>query len=481
MCTYLPDALEHQLRTRPESAALIVPDGDSARSISWRRLAQMIAAVAAELEGVWRDQPTLPRRIGHASDNSLADVLVALASMVLAAVEVPIDHRLGADEIRSQWERVGGHWIEEPERAGLVALAWATEGESDPLVDRLRLARRDADQPSLVLWTSGTTGRPQGVMLSQRNLCGNAAAKLSAVPQTDDDVRLCVLPLCHAYARTCDFGTWLLSGCTLALAFGFDGWQKLAPVVRPTLANTVPNLADRLLRGDAEKLGLARLRLLGCGGAAMSKPAFHAWKDRGVTVIQGYGLTETSPVICSATPQDASAGLVGRFVAGWEHQIRDGRLFVRGHHNMLGYWDDAAATAERIDADGWLDTKDLVEVDEPSGQLRILGRADDVIVLASGRKLNPWPIEQELEQIDGVHHAMLVAQNGHLELWIDHANGFDQASLKSALQTRPRWQQPGCVSRFDPSLSMTAGELTAKGTKRRGKVIENRFAGKDGA
>lgn len=475
MFTHLLDALEHQLRTRAEQVALIVPIGESPRSISWRQLGQMVASVAGNLDRVWRDQPTLPRRIGHASDNSLADVLVALASMVTAAVEVPIEHRLDTDEIKSRWERIGGHWLDKPQRARWVAEALATEGEQHPLVDRLRLARRDADEPSLVLWTSGTTGRPQGVTLSQRNLCGNAAAKLAAVPQTGEDLRLCVLPLCHAYARTCDFGTWLLSGCTLALALGFDGWQDLAPLVRPTLANTVPSLGDRLLRGNARELGLDRMRLLGCGGAAMSKPAFIAWKDRGVTVIQGYGLTETSPVICSATPEEARAGLVGKFVAGWEHEIRDGRLFVRGHHNMLGYWGDDTATAARIDGEGWLDTRDLVEIDATTQQLRILGRADDVIVLASGRKLNPWPIEHELEQIDGVRHAMLVGRQGRLELWIDHEDGFDRESLTPALQARPPWQRPSGVLRCEPPLSITAGELTAKGTKRRGMIIENRF------
>jgi long-chain acyl-CoA synthetase len=481
MITHLLDALQLQLRTRADAVALIVPIGDSPRSFSWRQLGQMIAPVVGNLDRVWRDQPTIPRRIGHASDNSLADVLVALASMATAAVEVPIDHRLEADDIEARWKRIGGHWLGPQQRDELIAKALAATSDREPLIELAGLSesegrsRGDPDQPSLVLWTSGTTGTPQGVKLSQRNLCGNAAAKLGAVPQTVDDVRLCALPLCHAYARTCDFGTWLLSGCTLALTLGFEGWQELAPSALPTLANTVPGLSDRLLRGDARGLGLQRLRLLGCGGAAMSKRSFGAWKDRGVTVIQGYGLTETAPVICSATPEDAQSGLVGKFVAGWEHEIRAGRLFVRGPHNMLGYWGDETATAAKIDGLGWLDTRDLVEIDATTQQLRILGRADDVIVLASGRKLNPWPLEHELEQVDGVRHAMLVGRCGRLELWIDHTDGFDRASLMSALRARPSWQQPSRVSRWEPPLSIAAGELTAKGTKRRKRITENRF------
>src|SRR5690606_14037724 len=78
-------------------------------------------------------------------------------------------------------------------------------------------------------------------------LASNAAAKLQAVPQLPDDVRVCLLPICHAYARTCDLATWLLSGCSLAITSGWDGWQRVAPLVRPTLVNTVPSVALRLL------------------------------------------------------------------------------------------------------------------------------------------------------------------------------------------------------------------------------------------
>ena len=150
------------------------------------------------------------------------------------------------------------------------------------------------------------------------------------------------------------------------------------------------------------------MRLLGCGGAAISESAFEHWQRLGVAVIQGYGLTESSPVICSATPTNAKPGLVGRFVEGWETKIQDQQLLVRGPHVMLGYWDDPVATASRIDRDGWLATGDHVEVDAQSGQLRILGRVDDVIVLASARKIHPATVERAVERVDGVRHAMLI-------------------------------------------------------------------------
>ncbi len=482
MFTDLLDAFQYQFRQRPESPALIVPRPESGReleSISWRRLAATVAVVAGNLRSALAAESSSAWRVGHASDNTLSDVVIALAAMVIGAVEVPIDHRLQESEVESRWNRVGGYWLDPRHRVDMVWEALDNSIDASRTIDWNQLCQRrnDIDQASLVLWTSGTTGRPQGVTLSQRNLFGNAAAKLGAVGQRRDDVRLCVLPLSHAYARTCDFGTWLLSGCTMALTIGFDGWRRLGPLVRPTLANTVPSLASRLLDGDPGALGLDRLRLLGCGGAAISEQAFWRWSERGVTVIQGYGLTESSPVICSATPDDARPGLVGRLVDGWEHDIRDGQLFVRGAHNMIGYWDDAAATANKIDRQGWLDTGDLVEQDSASGQLRIVGRADDVIVLDCGRKLNPCPIEQALEQIVGVRHAILIGTENGLELWLDQERHDAQVAedVWVVFHDRPGWQHPRAVRQFDPVLSRAAGELTDKGTVRRKRVMETRF------
>lgn len=477
MSTHLFEAFRHQTQSRPGEVALIAARSgrDELAKMTWGQLAAVVTAAARALQRRLDHADSFPQRIGHASDNSLDDVVIALAAMELGAVEVPIDARLPRPDIESRWQRIEGLWLDAASRAELIGDAMGVDPVGPSLGDEPPSV--DLDQPALVLWTSGTTGRPQGVTLSQRNLHGNAAAKLAAVPQREDDVRLCVLPICHAYARTCDFGTWLLSGCTLALTMGMEGWRRVAAEVQPTMANTVPGVAEKLLAGDATELGLSRLCVLGCGGAALSVESFYAWKRRGVTVIQGYGLTETSPVVCSATPGNATAGLVGTFVAGWEHEIRDGRLFVRGPHNMLGYWGDPSSTAKKIDRIGWLDTRDLVEVDRESGQLRILGRADDVIVLDSARKMNPRPRERQVEAIAGVRHAMLIFHDGQLQLYVDGEwSGAIQDDIESIFAAGPKWQQPEAVRPFEPSLSVAAGELTAKGTMRRTVIRQHRFS-----
>ncbi len=363
----------------------------------------------------------------------------------------------------------------------------ATNNSFEQVVDMLAIMRSgavevcvdhhhvtDASLPAnaaLVLQTSGTTSTPRGVVLTHQNLLGNAAAKLSAVPQSSDDVRLTVLPLSHAYARTCDFGTWLLSGCEWAVTLGFAGLLDLASRVRPTLMNVVPSIAYRLLAEPAGAIGLERLRLLGCGGAAISSNAFEQFATRGVTVIQGYGLTETGPVICSATPHNATAGLVGDFVHGWQHQIRGGELFVRGPHVMHGYWGDESATRAKIDSEGWLRTGDLIERDAATGQLRILGRVDDVLVMDNGRKISPSRIEREVEQIAGVEHALLLWR-GRLELWIDGT--AEESSVLTLLDKHPHCRSV-TLSRFATPLSVERGELTVKGTIRRARIISNRF------
>ena len=240
---------------------------------------------------------------------------------------------------------------------------------------------KSPDDDALILWTSGTTGNPKGVVHSHRSLLQNAKAKLQAVPQRVDDHRLTLLSVAHAYARTCDLGTWLISGCTLSIGRGFGGWLKLAPDRRPTLCNLVPSLASQILDQDE---GLGCLRLLGCGGAAMSKEQFQSWTERGVRVIQGYGLTETGPVISSQTPSNSIPGHAGRLVDGWQSRIEHGRLFVRGPHLLTRYWNNPDETAAKLDSQGWFDTGDLVEINSSSGQLRILGRADDRLVLVNG-------------------------------------------------------------------------------------------------
>ena len=479
MFDHLPGALVHQARNRPHKIAVVAERHGQVVSITWQQLGNTVAIASDRVRRRLDPPGENIRHLAYRSHNGLADIVLALTCPLAGIIEIPIDHRLGDKTIGEMRKRSEGTWLDID---GQDEVVWSSyeeacrQHEGHSLMPALAAT---ADQinshaPALVLWTSGTTGRPKGVVLSHANLVGNAAAKLAAVPQSCDDVRLTTLPMCHAYARTCDFGTWLLSGCTLAIASGFPGWQSLGPLVNPTLANTVPSLAERLWAAPPTSVGTESLRLLGCGGAPLRPENFTDWGRRGVTVIQGYGLTEAGPVVCSSTPANAAPGLVGDLVEGWESDVRDGRLYVRGPHTMLGYLDDPAATSLRIDDDGWLDTGDVVEFDTAAGQFRILGRADETIVLDNGYKIHPREIESRVEGIGGVRHAMLVGDGRETTLWLETVDRQQRDSVgeqaKMLFAGDPAWQQPREIKFFEPPLSVPRGELTHKGAIRRDVV-----------
>ena len=490
----LYEAFQHQVQSRPDATALLLDAADNAAcQCSWHELSVVVNRAAARIEQKLNVDPTLPRHVTHVSDNRDVDVVVALASLALGTTEAPLDRRIDAAELLRRKAVIGGVWLDDTFKEQLTSeLFELTSQQPNPETGRLTPQHNDesthcipshspTEAASLILWTSGTTSQPLAVLLSAEGQCANAAAKLKAVPQTQSDLRLTVLPLSHAYARTCDFGTWLLSGCTLAVCLGYESMLRRLEQFEPNLINTVPAMAYRMLRERPKNLD--HLRLLGCGGAPLDHRAFREWESWGVTVIQGYGLTETGPVISSATPSNAAPGLVGKPVDGWETRIKNGQLLVRGPHAMLGYLGQPEATQTRMAADGWLATGDLVERDNTTQQFRVLGRMDDVIVLASGRKLHPAGIEREAEQIEGIQHALLHYRES-LQLWLNLENGIQLESVEDEIQKILEMQPTPIrceIKAFFPNLSMTSGELTAKGTIRRTHVIQQRLIDQAGS
>jgi long-chain acyl-CoA synthetase len=472
----------------PDQTALSYASPDNQLiDLSWGDLVQAVDALCHRLIDLGLHPGD---RIVHRCGNTIDGVFVALASAALGTIEVPLEPTIDHVKFQAVIDQVGGRELGDEVCRDLFRNQTDPSAGSSAVCCAQSLVNRQSrhadDSPSLILMTSGTSGRSKAVTLSRRNLSTNAMAKLAAVPQTSDDLRLTLLPICHAYARTCDLGTWLLSGSRLAISSGWDGWQRLAAQVRPTLVNTVPSIAMRMLDLPPTSPETSRLRLVGCGGAALPADAFERFRWRGITVIQGYGMTETSPVICSATPENARAGFVGTPVAGWQTRVdAEGRLSVRGEGVMVGYWGDAASTAQRC-SDGWIDTGDIVEVDPTDGQFRILGRADDRITLSNGRKLYPLPIEQRVMLVPQVRHAILVADDRHTELWIDiegcddpdsykilDASGIDSWGNRIAreLYDLPTWQLPRRVYMMPTALADMPGMLTAKGTPVRSRVI----------
>jgi long-chain acyl-CoA synthetase len=351
------------------------------------------------------------------------------------------------------------------------------------------------DSAANILFTSGTSGPAKGVVLSHRNLMSNAAAKLDAMPQFASDVRLNVLPFSHAYARTCEVSTWAMTGGALVASKSIDQFWRDAPVVCPNLINAVPHVFETLYQRIVatpnpsvsalhQALGDG-IRMLACGGAALHENVFNTFARLGFPIYQGYGLTETSPVICSNRVGSARPATVGPAIQGIEIRLDDQQqLLVRGENVMLGYYRDPSSTAEKI-RDGWLATGDLA-VREPDGHYRILGRRDDMIVLSTGRKVAPQPIETILAADDAFRQVILVGQNQSFVTAIvfrSDANNSEPrqvtasrllATANELLRDRAPYERPRAILLIDQPLAAFPEILTNKGSVRR-NFVESHF------
>jgi long-chain acyl-CoA synthetase len=270
------------------------------------------------------------------------------------------------------------------------------------------LAQREAavgpEDLATIMYTSGTTGNPKGVMLTHSNLISNAIASLEVSPTKTGDVVLNWLPFSHIYARLVDHYQTLISGtAVVSLAESADTLVLNLAEIQPSHFCAVPRFYEKVLAavasGDKEQTrsrlkGIfgPRITWLSAGGAPLPKAIAEIYCDAGLPLYQGYGLTESSPVISFNRPGFNKVGTVGRPLPGIEVKIApDGEVLSRGPHIMKGYWNNPQATAEALQ-DGWLHTGDLGEIDA-DGYLSITGRKKELMVLSNGKKVVPPFIE----------------------------------------------------------------------------------------
>jgi long-chain acyl-CoA synthetase len=263
------------------------------------------------------------------------------------------------------------------------------------------------------------------VALTHANLISNANAVVEVLGETPCERRLNFLPLSHIYARTCDFYAWLAGGSQLVLSRSRDTVCADCRLTQPTLINAVPYFYQRLAQKVAESESTAAPRtlheMLGgnirgciCGGAPLPVDTFDFYHERGLPLLPGYGLTESSPVIAVGTWNALRRGAVGKPIPGIDVRIADdGEVLTRGPHVMRGYWKDEALTRQTI-RDGWLHTGDLGSLDD-DGFLSITGRKKEMIVLATGKKAIPTHIEGILLREPLILQAMVIG-NGQCYL-----------------------------------------------------------------
>ena len=409
------------------------------------------------------------------------------------------------------------------------------------------------DDLATLIYTSGTTGLPKGVMLSHDNIASNVRASQQKVPLISGEVALSFLPLSHIFERMGDY-LFFSCGVSIAYAESIDTVPFNLSEVRPHFAMSVPRLfekmyarvlenavsggpvkarifawarnvadrwADQKLAGRepgaflgwqyglAQKLVFSklkertggRLKYFVSGGAPLAPSINKFFYAAGLTILEGYGLTETSPVIAVNSPDAFRIGSVGKAVAGVEVTIAaDGEILTRGPHVMKGYYNRPDATAESIDADGWFHTGDIGVLED--GFLRITDRKKDIIVTAGGKNIAPQPIENRIKLNKYVSQAVMIGDKrkypivlivpnwDNLEkwaglkniIWTERKQLLEMPTIRAKMDKEVRSQLDGLASFETPKkigllehdFSIDRGELTPKLSVKR-KVIDQSY------
>ncbi len=311
-----------------------------------------------------------------------------------------------------------------------------------------------------LIYTSGTTGNPKGVMLTHENLVSNIKAAAQVIDFGPEDIMLSFLPLSHSFERMAGYYTGMACGVTIAYAESVETVRDNMLEVRPTIVTTVPRLferihsrvmkqmdasspvkkkifhwaidvgrafagakkrggaglslrlrhaiADRLVYSKLRERTGGRMRFFVSGGAALGKEFGEFFEAVGITIIEGYGLTESSPVISVNRLDNYKFGSVGPAVPGVEVRIApDGEILARGLNIMKGYWNNPEATRQAVDEEGWLHTGDIGFLD-PEGFIHITDRKKHLFVSSGGKNIAPQPIENLFLSSKYIEQFMLI-------------------------------------------------------------------------
>ena len=328
---------------------------------------------------------------------------------------------------------------------------------------------RKRDELATIMYTSGTTGKPKGVMLSHHNIVSNAYGGLQTFPVGMHDTMLSFLPLSHAFERTASYYMSMMAGATVAYARSIPLLADDLKIIRPTILVAVPRIYERIYNAIHAKLENVsplqhklftltvdigwdrfeyqqgrgawtpklllwpvlkhlvadkvmdrlggRLRLSISGGAALPPKVSRLFIALGLPLVQGYGMTETSPVISVNHVEHNLPSTVGPPLEGIEVRIgAQNALLVKGPCNMLGYWNNPDATAAMIDKDGWLNTGDTASINA-SGHITITGRLKEIIVMSNGEKVPPADMEDAIMR-DRLFDQVMVVGEGRSALLV---------------------------------------------------------------
>src|ERR671916_523176 len=281
-----------------------------------------------------------------------------------------------------------------------------------------------AEETAVILYTSGTTGKPKGAELTHANLYRNASGVSSNLGElSDEDVLLGALPLFHSFGQTCTMNAATCIGATLTMLPRFDPEKALEIIERDkvTVFQGVPTMYNAMLHSESrERYDTSCLRLCGSGGSAMPEELMRRFEEAfDCMILEGYGLSETSPVASFNHPdKERKPGSIGTPIEGVEMQVWDddgneveqgevGEIVIRGHNIMKGYWNRDDANKESITEDGWFRTGDMAKMDD-DGYFFIVDRKKDLII-RGGYNVYPREVEEVLFAHPAIQEAAVVA------------------------------------------------------------------------
>ena len=535
------DLLRARVQATPDAPAYRQFQNDFWVDVSWAEVASQVARYRAALA---REGFKPGERVALCLRNRLEWVLFDQAALSLGLVTVPLyfDDRpdnmafcLDDAGVRLLFLENAALWsglrdrVKTLARAVCLQRAEATRDarltclddwlpESAPALTR---SPARPDELATLVYTSGTTGRPKGVMLSHRNILSNVVAALAAIPAHEGDRFLSFLPLSHMFERTCGYYLAVRAGAQTVYARSITQLADDLRAQRPTVLIAVPRIFERIyarmqetlppgsfqrrlfetavavgwrrFRGEdgvwdrlrwpllnalvarklRRRLG-GRVRLIIVGGAAFSPELARVFIGLGLPILQGYGLTESAPVLSCNRAGDNDPLSVGRALEDVELRLNEaGELLARGPNIMLGYWNNPEATRAVVDSDGWLHTGDLARLE--NGRVYITGRCKDIIVLSNGEKLPPADLEAAILRDNAFEQAMLMGE-GRPKLGLLCVSKIsDEAELcaraNAQLRDFPGYARICHIARIDNPWTLEDGLVTPTLKLKRNEIL----------
>jgi fatty-acyl-CoA synthase len=481
-------------RMDPTAVALCTDDEE----LTYAELAAQVDVAAARLRELGVRPGT---RVAYLGPNSIDTWVCFFATARAGGIFVSLNIRLAAPEIAHMLADSGTHvLVHGPECAELATSAdpaahgvahvlpaadlrpsggpvstagsviSSPAGIDDPV---------DLDDAALILYTSGTTGRPKGAVLTHGNITWNTVNQLVHIDVLSTDIALCAAPLFHVTGLGQVSMPTLLRGGTVVVVPKFDagGFLSLISSRRATCFAVVPTMLQMMCEHpDWESADLSSLRYVIYGGSSITEQVAQAWLDRGVVLQQGYGMTEASPGVFMALPDGARSRPVSAGVPHFFTDVRldvdaaavegpgSGELLVRGPHVFPGYWNRPEET-EQVLSDGWYRSGDVVRI-EDDGWAYVVDRVKDLII-SGGENIYPAEVERAIAELADVVSAAVVAvpdpkwgEVGCAYVVLRPGADLDEVALRAHLEQRlARYKIPRYVQMCDDLPRNATGKV----------------------